>query len=143
MRKIDKIIIHCTDTPHMRDVHVDDVTRWHKERGFRTIGYHYLITLDGSVELGRPLTQIGAHCKGQNAHSIGICYVGGRDVHGNCSDTRTIAQVSAMHDLVALLRKQFGDIPVYGHYQFANKMCPCFNASLEFNDEFDDDNLPF
>ena len=71
MRKITKLIVHCTGTKEGQEFHVSDVDRWHRERGFKCIGYHYLITLDGQVERGRKDSEIGAHCKGQNANSIG------------------------------------------------------------------------
>lgn len=132
MRKIDKIIIHCSATPEGEDFTVAQIRDWHKQRGFVDIGYHYVVYRDGSVHSGRPLSQIGAHCKGQNAHSVGVCYIGGcppRTVKGwqNLDkDTRTPAQKNALRQLVADLRKQFPGAGVYGHYQFANKQCPSF-----------------
>lgn len=78
-RHINRIIIHSTATPQGREVSVDDITRWHIARGFSTIGYHYLIGLDGTIDLGRSIHQIGAHAKGQNRRSIGVAYVGGCD----------------------------------------------------------------
>ena len=76
MRVIDEIIVHCTATPQGRAVSVDDIDRWHRQRGFAGIGYHFVVYLDGTVHTGRPIGLAGAHCKGHNAHSIGICYVG-------------------------------------------------------------------
>ena len=128
MRKIDKIIIHCSDTPDGRAVTVDEIRRWHKERGFSDIGYHYVIMLDGSVGDGRPLEQAGAHCKGQNAHSIGICYVGGCDLNRHPKDTRTEAQKTAMAGLVRELKRRFPTATIHGHNEFANKACPCFDV---------------
>jgi N-acetylmuramoyl-L-alanine amidase len=78
MRKVNKIIIHCTATPEGRDVSIDEVRRWHvKERGWRDVGYHFLIRLDGTVEEGRPIEMTGAHTRGHNWDSIGIAYAGG------------------------------------------------------------------
>lgn len=82
MRTINSIIIHCTATKPLAHINVNDVRRWHRERGFSDIGYHYLILVDGTVEAGRPLSAIGAHCKGHNAHSVGVCYVGGLNDKG-------------------------------------------------------------
>ena len=97
MRKIDKIIIHCTATPEGRVATVADVTEWHKQRGFNTIGYHYLIGLNGEVWKGRDESVVGAHCEGQNAYSIGICYVGGLAKDGKTAkDTRTPAQNASL-----------------------------------------------
>jgi len=93
MREIDKIIVHCSATPEGREVTVAQITEWHRARGFRTIGYHYLVGLDGSVSRGRPEAEVGAHCTGQNARSIGVCYVGGLDRDTlRPKDTRTPAQ---------------------------------------------------
>lgn len=108
MRKIDTIIIHCTATPEGRPVTVEQVTAWHRARGFTTIGYHYLIGLDGTVRPGRPEAQVGAHCKGHNARSIGVCYVGGLSRDGKTPrDTRTEAQRRALRRLVEQLLTRY------------------------------------
>lgn len=130
MRKIDKIIVHCTATPEGREVTVEQVTQWHKARGFRTIGYHYLVYLDGSVHSGRPVAEIGAHCTGQNAHSIGVCYVGGLDRNTlKPKDTRTDAQRTALRTLVDDLCRRYPGSTIHGHREFAAKACPCFDIS--------------
>ena len=133
MRKIEKIIIHCTATPAGRETTVSQVTKWHKARGFRTIGYHYLIYLDGSVHAGRPESEVGAHCTGQNAHSIGVCYVGGldRETH-KPKDTRTGAQREALRKLVADLKTRYPGATLHGHREFAAKACPCFDVNKEW-----------
>ncbi len=129
MRKIDKIILHCTATPEGREVTVADVTAWHKERGFRTIGYHYLVYLDGTVVRGRREEEIGAHCLGQNAGSIGVCYVGGLDSRGKPKDTRTAGQRVALRNLVEGLQRRYPHATLHGHNEFAAKACPCFKIS--------------
>ena len=130
MRKIDKIIVHCTATPAGREVTVADVRAWHKARGFRTIGYHYLVYLDGTVHAGRRESEVGAHCLGQNARSIGVCYVGGLDaVTGEPRDTRTPAQRRALRELVGSLRRRYPSATVHGHREFAAKACPCFDIA--------------
>lgn len=130
MRKIDKIIVHCTATPAGREVTVADVRRWHKARGFRTIGYHYLVYLDGTVHAGRRESEVGAHCLGQNARSIGVCYVGGLDAAtGEPRDTRTPAQRRALRELVGSLRRRYPNATVHGHREFAAKACPCFDIA--------------
>ena len=133
MRKIDKIIIHCTATPEGRGCTVADIGRWHRERGFSEIGYHYVVYLDGSVHEGRDIAKAGAHCKGQNARSIGVCYVGGMDAAGkHPKDTRTPAQKAALRGLVAKLKAEYPGATVHGHNEFAAKACPCFDAKAEY-----------
>ena len=128
MRKIDKIIIHCSATPEGREVTAADITRWHRERGFRTIGYHYVVYLDGTVVCGRPVEETGAHCLGQNRNSIGVCYIGGLDRRSLLpADTRTPAQKEALRRLVERLRKEYPEASVHGHREFAAKACPCFD----------------
>jgi N-acetylmuramoyl-L-alanine amidase len=132
MRKIDKIIIHCSATKEGQHVTVATIDKWHKERKFNEIGYHYVIYLDGSVHPGRDISKVGAHCDGYNTTSIGICYIGGLDISGNPKDTRTAPQRQALRDLVEKLKKEYPDATVHGHREFANKACPCFDVHLEF-----------
>jgi N-acetylmuramoyl-L-alanine amidase len=130
MRTINKIIIHCSATAEGRPFTVNDIDRWHRQRGFRCIGYHFVIYLDGSVHQGRPIAEIGAHCLGQNANSIGICYIGGCAADGKTpKDTRTQAQKSALIQLITELRQQFPNATIHGHRDFANKACPSFDVS--------------
>ena len=91
-RTITLLIVHCTATPVRREVSLSEVDQWHRQRGWKGIGYHYLIQLDGTVERGRPEAEVGAHCQNHNEHSIGICYVGGLDSQNHPADTRTPAQ---------------------------------------------------
>jgi len=127
MRKINKIIIHCTATPASQVVLLEDIRRWHLARGFSDIGYHFIVHQDGLVNYGRPLLRVGAHCKGLNKHSIGICYVGGLDENGKPADTRTPSQKSSLVDLVSYLLDLFPCATIHGHNEFANKACPCFD----------------
>lgn len=131
-RRIDAIIVHCTATPPGMKVTVDDIDRWHKQRGWKGIGYHFVVDLDGTIHAGRPLDCVGAHCKGHNAHSIGVCYVGGIDENGHPADTRTPEQKEALQRLIDVLLKKYPHAKVYNHYRFANKACPSFNAEEEY-----------
>lgn len=153
MNKIDSIVIHCSATKEGVDYRVKDIDKWHRERGFQMIGYHYVIDLDGTVELGRPLSMNGAHCntaglsgESYNKHSIGICYVGGLDKNGKAKDTRTDAQKAALRTLVAKLREKYSIKEVIGHRDASPdkngdgkitpdeyiKLCPCFDVKSEF-----------
>ena len=133
MRKIDKIIIHCSATEAGHNFSARDIDVWHKQRGFNGIGYHYVIKLDGTVEEGRPLEKIGAHCVGQNGNSIGICYIGGMS-HALPKDTRTPEQKKALVKLVKQLTARFPRATVHGHNEFAPKACPCFDVKAEFGE---------
>ncbi len=130
----EKIIIHCSATPEGRDFSAADIDRWHRDRGFNKIGYHYVIRLDGRIERGRREDEVGAHCLGENARSLGICYIGGVATDKKTpKDTRTPAQKKALIGLINDIRRRHNRwLPVYGHYKFAPKACPCFNVEKEF-----------
>lgn len=134
MRKIDKIIVHCSDTPEGRDVRAEEIRRWHKARGWNDIGYHYVIDIDGTIEAGRDIEIAGAHTQGQNATSIGICYVGGCDAKMQPKDTRTDAQKESLRMLIKFLKSKYKDVNVFGHRDFAKKACPCFDAKTEYEE---------
>ena len=135
MRKITEIIVHCSATPEGKDFTVADITRWHRQRGFRTIGYHYVVYRDGSVHPGRQEGEIGAHCTGHNACSIGICYIGGLAADGKTAkDTRTPEQRKALLMLLRRLRAKYPNAKIHGHRDFAAKACPSFDATKEYAD---------
>lgn len=137
MRKIKRIILHCTATREGEPVSVEEVTRWHIARGFSTIGYHYLIDLEGRTLEGRGVETPGAHCKGFNATSIGVCYVGGLNSEGVPEDTRTESQKEALFRLCYLLQEKYNipDCEIRCHNEFARKACPCF-AQEKFLTEY-------
>ena len=133
MRKIDKIIIHCSATKEGQHFTAEDIDCWHKARGFAKIGYHHVVYLDGSVHKGRDESLLGAHCLGHNATSVGVCYIGGLDADGKPKDTRTEAQKNALKKLVGQLKVRYPKATVHGHNEFAAKACPCFNVKKEFS----------
>lgn len=153
MKKIDSIIVHCSATREGLDIKASDLDKWHKERGFKMIGYNYVIDIDGTIEEGRPLTMDGAHCNTKgfsdspyNKHSIGICYIGGLDKDGNAKDTRTIEQKKAMVKLIYSLVMKYPIVEILGHRDTSPdlngdgkitpnehiKSCPCFDVKGEF-----------
>lgn len=138
-RPFDSIIIHCTATKAGRTVHVADVRKWHQAQGWDDIGYHYLIALDGTIEVGRHIDVIGAHCRGHNHGSVGICYVGGLDQDGKPADTRTPAQKESLARLIWRLsliavNNGWGLPKVRGHRDYTkSKACPCFDARQEYD----------
>lgn len=143
-RKIDLIVIHCTASPNGKPVSVETVTAWHKARGFQTIGYHYLVDVDGTVHFGRPEEVMGAHAKGFNAHSIGVCLVGGlgRADRQN-PGCYTQAQWDALKLLLGDLWKRYPAAKVVGHRDLSPdldgdgivepdewiKLCPAFDVA--------------
>ena len=135
MRVIDKIIIHCLATPEGRDVHIDEVRRWHvEERGWSDVGYQWLVTLDGSIEKGRGESRSGAHAKGYNSTSIGVAYTGGCDINMRPKDTRTDAQKKALHCLMEDLKGRYPNAEIIGHRDVSSKDCPSFDAKSEYSD---------
>lgn len=135
MRIVDKIIVHCSATPEGRDVKIETIKGWHvNERGWSDIGYHWVIELDGSINKGRPESRSGAHARGYNSTSIGVCYVGGVDSEMNPKDTRTVAQKSALHCLLLDLKGRYPHAEIIGHCDVSSKACPSFDAKTEYQD---------
>lgn len=144
--KTDFIVVHCTATPEGKPFNRADIDKMHRQRGFVMIGYHYLILLDGTVEIGRPADTVGAHVSGINSVSVGISYVGGVTAENKAKDTRTPAQKAAMIGLLKMLRKAYPNAVIKGHRDFSKdlnrngvidphermKECPCFGAIEEY-----------
>ena len=133
MRKIDKIIIHCSATVEGVNVSTSTIKRWHVQgRGWSDIGYHYVIGLDGAIDYGRAINRSGAHTKGENETSIGICYIGGLSKSKRAKDTRTEAQKKSLIKILKTLTHIYPEASIHSHFEFANKACPCFNAGEEY-----------
>ena len=144
MRKITDIIIHCSATKEGVNISAATIDAWHRKRGFNSIGYHYVIGIDGSIQAGRPVSVAGAHCI-PNSNSIGICYVGGLDANKKAKDTRTEKQKIALIKILKTLKNIFPKAAIRGHRDMSKdkdgdgvekheymKMCPCYNAELEY-----------
>ena len=135
MRAINKIIVHCSATREGQDISVDTIKKWHIDgRGWSDIGYHYVIRLDGRVEVGRPVGRSEAQTNGENKNSIGICYIGGVEQDGKTpKDTRTDEQKISLTNLLVTLKSIYGDdIVIHGHRDFSAKACPSFDATKEY-----------
>ena len=133
MRKIDLIIIHCSATPEGKDFRTADIDRWHRQQGFKSFGYRFGERRDRHADPARRTAELGAHCKGHNATSIGVCYIGGLAADGKTpKDTRTVEQRKAMRNLVKTLKHVFPEAVVRSHRDFAAKACPCFDATREY-----------
>jgi len=127
MRTIDKIIVHCADTPNEREVDIAEIRRWHVARGWRDVGYHYVIRRDAEIEVGRMETDVGAHCYGQNSTSIGICLVG--------RDEFTREQLHSLRKLIEELSNRYNINEVTGHYKYSDKTCPNMNVEEWYSNE--------
>ena len=119
MRVINKVIIHCTDSPDSLDIDVRDVNRWHLDRGWSGIGYHYFLKRNGTIQIGRPVEKIGAHVRGHNHDSIGVCWAGRNNI--------TTKQYKSLLLLLRGLKSQY-KLTVddfFGHTELDNnKTCP-------------------
>jgi N-acetyl-anhydromuramyl-L-alanine amidase AmpD len=129
-RQINKIILHCSasDNPDHDDISV--MNEWHKARGFKTtvngkeinVGYHYFIKKNGTEQIGRPESSVGAHCQGENTSSIGIC------LHGFDVDEFTEAQFNTLAKRIKDIQSRYPEATIHGHNEFANKACPVFSV---------------
>lgn len=139
MKEIKNIIIHCSATREGDDsINAEVIDRWHKKRGWKGIGYHFVVLIDGSIETGRMIDKCGAHTKGMNCSSIGVCYIGGVESERNedgkyeAKDTRTPEQIATLLELLRLLKKIYPKAKINGHRKFAAKACPSFDATDEY-----------
>lgn len=130
MRNIDLGVIHCSDTPPGAWFDENDIRSWHTTpkkdggRGWRDIGYHLVILLDGSVKEGRPFEEMGAHVRGHNDNSIGICLIGSKGQH-------TSAQWNSLLHVMIDLNYMFPGIKFKGHCELdSKKTCPDFDVQL-------------
>ena len=145
MRKIEQIVIHCSATKPNMDVGVDEIRKWHKNRGWSDIGYHYVVRRNGEIEVGRDEDLVGAGVKGFNKHTIHICLVGGVNDDLEPDDNYTIRQKNAAKELARKLQKKYFELTgifpaVIGHRDFPNvrKACPCFDVVPWFYDMIPD-----
>tara|TARA_Y100000592_G_scaffold47337_1_gene75225 strand:+ start:112 stop:522 length:411 start_codon:yes stop_codon:yes gene_type:complete len=133
MREINKIIVHCSATREGENFEVAEIRKWHLARGFSDIGYHFYIDLYGEIHKGRDISKIGAHCKGHNRNSIGICYCGGVEADGKTpKDTRYDCQKESLIAVLRTLKAMYPNAVIHSHNDFANKACPSFNATKEY-----------
>lgn len=118
MRQINKIIVHWSGASNAT---FDSILKYHVNvRNYKDIGYHFVIDRFAKVRVGRPITQIGAHCKGQNSDSVGICVIADSD------NEPTLYQIQALQllieELLCDLSLQWEN--VWCHSDFANTQCP-------------------
>lgn len=130
MRTINEIILHCSNTPCTEDWNAERIRTIHKhERHFDDIGYHYVIEYDGYLYFGRDIRLIGAHCKGHNQNSIGICLIGGYNGNPDCfNGCQFVTLVDLLRVLIRVYRLDIDDI--HGHNEFSSKACPSFDVNF-------------
>jgi len=135
MRIVKEVIIHCSATREGQQISVDTIRDWHLAKGWNDIGYHFYIDLDGTIHKGRDIDKMGAHCKGHNRNSIGVCYCGGVEADGKTpKDTRTQEQKESLLHVLKTLKAMYPESMIYSHNEFANKACPSFDATGEYED---------
>ena len=132
-----KVILHCSATKESQDIGLKEIDSWHKARGWKGCGYHYIIRRDGTTETGRPVTERGAHAKGYN-DCIGVCLVGGIDDIGKPEDNFPEAQHNSFYTLMLCLRMIFGKAEIKGHCDLPNvtKACPSFDVVEKYGEKF-------
>ncbi len=125
------LVIHCSATRCDRDYTPEQLLRDHRACGFRMVGYHFYVRRSGLVTRHRGLLEVGAHARGFNRCSIGVCYEGGLDAGGMPADTRTPEQKEALAELLWKLRRLFPQALIAGHGELpgVRKDCPCFDCA--------------
>ncbi len=126
------LVVHCAATPPAMDIGIVEIRQWHMQRGFSDVGYHYVIRRDGTIETGRPHTRPGAHARGYNRNSLGICLVGGvkQGSVGTAEANFTPAQYLTLQTLLDDLSTQYPDAEILGHRDLpgVSKACPSFDV---------------
>jgi N-acetylmuramoyl-L-alanine amidase len=135
--RTDYIVVHCSATSPNWDGGRDEIDRWHRERGWKGIGYHFVIRRNGTLEVGRAVDDFGAHVQGHNINSVGICMVGGIDCNGDPEDNFTEAQWAMLTSLVIGLHLRYPIARVQGHRDFfgVTKACPSFDVAAWWDNQ--------
>ena len=133
MRDIKKIIIHCSATKEGQDISVENIRYWHvEENGWSDIGYHFIVDINGFLHEGRDIDIQGAHTYGANKGSVGVCYIGGLSEDMAWKDTRNKRQKDTLEIIIKYIKNLYPEAKVYGHNDFSEKDCPCFDAKEEY-----------
>jgi N-acetylmuramoyl-L-alanine amidase len=132
-RPVNKLIIHCSATPPSMDVGVYEIKKWHTDKkprgnGWSDIGYHWVIRRDGTIEDGRDVNKIGAHTKGYNTGSLGLCLVGGVNGVNDADANFTDKQWHSLELMARGIKAMIPHITIHGHNEYANKSCPSFSV---------------
>ena len=136
------IVVHVSATPPSMDIGVEEIDKMHKDRGWSGCGYAEVIRRDGTLEIGRGHKAIGAHVKGFNSISFGICLIGGVDARGRPQNNATPAQLAALEKRLRYHTRNYSQAKICGHRDLSPdkdgdgivephehlKACPCFNV---------------
>lgn len=142
VKSVRYLVVHCAATPPSRDIGVTEIRAMHKQRGFKDVGYHYVIRRDGTIEKGRADHIAGAHVSGYNSISLGICLVGGVDKTGKPEANYTPAQYASLRRQLDVLKARYPSAHILGHRDLSPdrngdgkitsnewlKACPCFDV---------------
>ena len=133
---IEYIVVHCSATRPSQDINAATIDEWHKERGFDSIGYHFVIKRDGQIEIGRSEDQQGAHALGYNHNSLGVCLVGGvkQDDYKVGENNFTDEQWQSFEKLISDLEEKYLGVKIIGHNEISKKFCPSFDVQQWNND---------
>lgn len=129
-KQTDFIVIHCSATKPSMNIDAKTIDRWHREKGYLKIGYHFVIKRDGVIEIGRQVDEVGAHAKGVNDRSVGICMIGGLNEEGKPAAEYTDAQWQSLRKLVGAMALKYSTAQIIGHRDVpgTNKACPSFDV---------------
>jgi hypothetical protein len=135
-RSTDYIVVHCSATKPSQDIGASEIRKWHVEdNGWSDIGYHQVIRRSGAIELGRPLHVSGAHAKGVNSRSVGVCLVGGINANGDPENNFTQKQFDALALTLEYWKLIYPKAEILGHCDLpgVTKACPCFDVREWWN----------
>ena len=126
----DYIVVHASATPPDMQIGAADIDNWHKSNGWSGIGYHAVIRRNGTLEFGRHFDDIGAHVRGHNSKSVGVCLAGGVDENNQPDNNFTPEQFRTLRKVLEMLECAYPGAIIVGHRDlYEYKDCPCFDVA--------------
>lgn len=121
-RDIKYIVVHCSDTPNNEKIGAKEIHKMHLSFGWDGIGYHKIINRNGIIENGRPEYWVGAHVKGKNNLSLGVCLIGRNKFTKN--------QYESLEQLLIQWKSVYDNVKIVGHRDIVktDKTCPNFDV---------------
>lgn len=143
IKSVDWIVVHCSATSREDDIGVKEIRHLHMQKGWSDVGYHYVIRRDGTVEKGRTDTTPGAHARGYNLYSLGICMAGGAKTKwgSKAEDNFTDEQFTSLFTLLVDLKTKHTDAEILGHRDLpgVKKACPSFDVREKLKRKHEDE----